>query len=206
MATAEYIVGRKTYRRPQAVCFAESEPFEVDDATYGKMYVPDGTEFRDFLILSDHNRKGIDMGVKRIGKQERTINGRMRSYWVADKLTISLSWDMLPSRGWVTGKPIGSDGKSTLPPDAYRDKLTADGGAGGNELLEWYKGHTGSFWVLLAYDRYPLMDVGDGPFEQLHRYNEKVEMFLTDECSYSVERRGATNTDFWNMSLKLEEA
>ena len=50
----------------------------------------------------------------------------------------------------------------------YSDRFTVDGGAGGNELLEWYKGHPGSFWVLLAYDRYPVA----GDFSSLHRYNE----------------------------------
>jgi hypothetical protein len=72
MATSEYMVGRKTYQRPQAICFAETEPIEE-----GGMYVPEGTEFLDFLILSDHNRGPIDMGVTRIGNRKRTINGRI---------------------------------------------------------------------------------------------------------------------------------
>lgn len=206
MTTSTYIVGRKKYQRPQALCFCETEPFEESG-----MYVPDGTEFSNFIILSDHNRGAINLGVQRIGKRERTINGRMRSYWVADKLTLSTSWDMLPSRGWkgsvlAGGVPINSDGTSTLNPSQYSDQFTADGGAGGNELLEWYKGHTGSFWVLLAYDRYPLMANEVDPFAQMGRYNEKVEMFLTDDFSYDVVKRGGSTTDFWNIDLKLEEA
>ena len=195
MATEEYIVGRKTYQRPQALCFAETEPI-----WNGTAYVPEGDEFSDFLILSDHNRGGIDMSVKRIGKRDRTINGRMRSYHKADKLEISTSWDNLPSRGWRTGKPI--DGTTGINLADYSDRFTVDGGAGGNELLEWYKGHPGSFWVLLAYDRYPVA----GDFSSLHRYNEVVEMFLTDEFSYQVVKRGGSNMDFWNINLKLEEA
>jgi hypothetical protein len=199
MATNEYMIGRKTYQRPQAICFAETEPIEE-----GGMYVPEGTEFLDFLILSDHNRGPIDMGVTRIGNRKRTINGRMRSYHTADKLTISTSWDKLPSRGWPVGHNIGQDAGINLGVNLaeYSDRFTVDGGAGGNEILEWYKGHTGSFWVLLAYDRYPVA----GDFTSLHKYNEKVEMFLTDDFSYQVVQRGGSNMDFWNIDLKLEEA
>ena len=146
MATEEYMVGRKTYQRPQAICFAETEP--IWD---GNMYLPEGAEFQDFIILSDHNRGPINMSVKRIGKRDRTINGRMRSYHKADKLEISTSWDNLPSRGWRTGKPINEDAEANERTDPlqgrgvnlanYSDRFTVDGGAGGNELLEWYKGH-----------------------------------------------------------------
>lgn len=205
MATNEYMVGRKTYQRPQAICFADSEPFEES----GK-YVPEGTEFSNFLILSDHNRGPIDMGVTRIGTRKRTINGRMRSYHTADKLTLSTSWDMLPSRGWPIGHNIGTNGVNLAD---YSDRFTVDGGAGGNEILEWYKGHTGSFWVLLAYDRYPIMANDITTFSKMWQYNEKVEMFLTDDFSYQVVKRGTGNQatgspgmDFWNIDLKLEEA
>jgi len=199
MATSEYMVGRKTYQRPQAICFSETEP--VEDSG---MYVPEGTEFLDFIILSDHNRGPIDMGVTRIGNRKRTINGRMRSYHTADKLTISTSWDKLPSRGWPVGHNIGQNAGINLGVNLaeYSDRFTVDGGAGGNEILEWYKGHTGSFWVLLAYDRYPVA----GDFTSLRKYNEKVEMFLTDDFSYRVVQRGGSNMDFWDIDLKLEEA
>jgi hypothetical protein len=80
-------------------------------------------------------------------------------------------------------------------------------------LLEWYKGHVGSFWVLLAYDRYPLMGNDINAYAKMWQYNEKVEMFLTDDFNYDVVKRGAGNSatsratmDFWNIDLKLEEA
>lgn len=198
MATGEYIVGRKVYRRPQALCFSEEEPIET---TYGgeTVLIPQGDEFLNFIILSDHNRSPLNMGVSRIGKRERGINARMRAYWIADKLTISTSWKMLPSRGWPAAAQI--DGTTGINLANYSDKFTADGGAGGNELLEWHKGHTGSFWVLLAYDRYPVA----GDFTSLGRYNEVVEMFI-DDFSYDVIHRGGTNLDFWDIDIKLEEA
>jgi hypothetical protein len=122
----------------------------------------------------------------------------MRAYWIADKLNISTSWEMLPSRGWPTTPEINPTTGINLA--NYSDKFTADGGAGGNELLQWYKGHQDSFWVYLAYDRYPTM----GAFDKLAQYNEVVEMFFSD-FSYDVVRRGGTNMDLWNVDLKLEE-
>jgi hypothetical protein len=199
MATEAYFVGRKVYQRPQALCFADNPGTLVNDK-----YVPDGSEFSNFIILSDHNRGQLSMGIDRIETRKRTINGRMRSYWIADKLTISTQWQDLPSRGWATGNPIdGATGKVNFEalPKGYRDQFTADGGAGGNELLEWYRGHKGSFWVYLAYDRYPSV----GAYDKLGEYNEVIEMFLA-EFSYDVVKRGGTNMDLWNVDLKLEEA
>ena len=203
MATDTYIINRKKYRRPQALCLADNPGTIIND-----MIVPNGTEFSNFIILSDHGRSSINMAPSRIETRKRAINGRMRAYWTADKLTISTSWEMLPSRGWVyTGVP-GSElpidpisGMSTLLSGEYANMLTADGGAGGNELLEWYRGHKGSFWAYLAYDRYPVA----GAYDKLGEYNEVVEVFFSD-FSYDVAKRGATNTDLWNIDLKLEEA
>ena len=53
-----------------------------------------------FLILSDHNRGELQFSPIRIEQRQRTVNGRMRSYHIAAKLTISTSWDMLPSRSF----------------------------------------------------------------------------------------------------------
>jgi len=70
MASANYMAGRKTYARPQALLFSENPGTIVD----GK-YVPDGNETstsgstnEDFIILSDHNRGSLDFGVQRIEK------------------------------------------------------------------------------------------------------------------------------------------
>ena len=104
MTTSGYIYGsggvggRKKYRRPQAMMWSDLPP-----VTSNGFLVPDGFEVNaatpgdDFLVLSDHNRKDISFKPERIEKRERMINGRMRSYHIADKMTISTSWDMLPS-------------------------------------------------------------------------------------------------------------
>lgn len=171
----------------------------------------------EFLILSDHNRKEISFKPERIEKRERTVNGRMRSYHIADKMTISTSWDMLPSRAFsvnpqlnvATGLPtatVNFDGMrnsgGTITYDADR-KYTVDGGAGGNELLDWYQNHTGSFYVFLAYDKKGNF-AESGQYGHLAEYNEVIEMFITS-FDYTVVKRGGSNFDFWNVSVTLEE-
>ena len=168
----------------------------------------------EFLIISDHNRKDISFKPERIEKRERTVNGRMRSYHIADKMTISTSWDMLPSRAFSNSPNFQvSNGASTtasrtttrngetfsVVPTMY----TVDGGAGGNELLDWYQNHTGSFYVFLAYDKKGNF-AESGQYGHLAEYNEVIEMFITS-FDYTVVKRGGSNFDFWNVSVTLEE-
>lgn len=237
MATSQYMSGRKKYARPQAMLWSEN-PGVLSNG----VYVPQGyevgydEELQDdsrlvdqFIILSDDNRGEIEFKPTRIEKRERMINGRMRSFHIADKLTIDVSWNMLPSRSYavspefsVTGQASGlavsvdHDNNTNTPsiPVApsgspfYRDlQYTTDGGAGGVELLDWYENHTGPFWVYLAYDKYSNFTGNseeDNRLNKLQQYNEIVQMYISD-FSYSVVKRGGTNYDFWNISVSLEE-
>lgn len=223
-----YLLGRFKYQRPQAILFANNPGSIVDG-----YYVPNGievnaktpanaipTDLNQFMILSDDNRGEISFQNERIGKQERTINGRMRSYFIADKLSISLSWTNLPSRSFArkpnfaaeAGVTAEFEGETVSVPQGksvYSGnnlfEYTTDGGAGGAELLDWYNKNTGSFWVYLAYDNYPNFGNEEESYNNLNRYNEIVEVFFSD-FSYSVVKRGGTNFDLWNISMKLEEA
>lgn len=188
-----YLTGRQPYRRPEALLFADSPP-TVDANGF---YVPYGVEGVNFIVVSDHNRKPIDFKTQRIEKRERTVNGRMRSYHVADKMTISTSWDNLPSRAFGTDPAFNtSTGATSAKP------WTVDGGAGGGELLEWYENHTGSFWVFLAYDKHNNFSTSE--YSHMNQYNQVIEMFISD-FSYTVNKRGAATYDLWNVSLSLEE-
>jgi hypothetical protein len=220
MATNAYMAGRKKYQRPQGILFADNEGIKVDG-----FHIPEGDEigslgasvdgYGEFLILSDNNRSPIDFKTTRIEKRERMINGRMRSYHTADKLTLTVSWDMLPSRAFDTYAGFDANGNPNMAiiPEIRTNPLefTTDGGAGGVELLDWYKNHSGSFWVYLAYDKYTnFKDVFetvnvDERFNNTNKYNEVIEMFFSD-FSYSVQKRSGLNFDFWNVSLTLEEA
>jgi hypothetical protein len=214
-----YMAGRKKYGRPQAMLWSENS-----GTLSNGLYIPNGYEIgadpgtqvedeslNQFLILSDDNRSEITMDQDRIEKRERMINGRMRSYHVADKLKISTSWNMLPSRAYALAPEFNaSNGSSTYngsygKPTGADAQYTSDGGAGGVEMLDWYENHKGSFWVYLAYDKYTNFGKEDAAYGHLAQYNQVIEMFFSS-FQYTVVKRGNSNYDFWNVSVTLEEA
>jgi hypothetical protein len=212
MASANYMSGRKKYQRPQAMMWSDNSGTLVDG-----LYVPNGLEvgsntgsetnedlFDQFLILSDDNRSPLDFKPTRIENRKRMVNGRMRSYHIADKLTLSTSWDMLPSRSYYLRPNFSQEtGKS----EYYNNRdleYTTDGGAGGVDILNWYENHKGSFWVYLAYDKHSVFGNNDFAYTHLTQYNQLIEMYISD-LSYSVVKRGGSNHDFWNISVTLEE-
>ena len=196
MAELDYIIGRKAYARPQAMLLSNNPGY-----ISGGKRIPDGKEFLDFIILSDDNRSPISFQTNRLERRERTINGRMRSYHIADKLSISTSWKALPSRASSAEPVIDQESGQTFigPNDlAY----TADNGAGGVDLLNWYENHQGSFWVFLAYDK--LTNFSSDRYNKMGQYNEIIEVFFED-FQYDVVNRGRGTHDFWDISLSLEE-
>lgn len=222
MATRGYIEGRKRYERPQGIIWSNN----AGTISEG-LYVPQGAEIganptgiqagelNQFLILSDHNRGEINISQKRIEERKRTINGRMRSYHIADKLNLSWNWTNLPSRAYSDFANFNSGGESPLLPKAptrntegtiYESgkEYTADGGAGGVEILEWYENHKGSFWMFLAYDKYTNFPDDNDRFTHLNKYNQIIEVYFSD-FNYSVTKRGGGNHDLWNISVSLEE-
>lgn len=200
-----YFDGRQKYSRPQGMMWTETD--DIYDALAEPATIADQSKV---LILSDHNRSPISVDKLRIETRDRMINGRMRSYHVADKMTISVSWEMLPSRAFAgdpqfslsTGIPQNALSNPLTNPDEFQ--YTVDGGAGGVEILDWYENHTGPFWVYLAYDKYNNFDAEANPYAYLNVYNEGVEMYIAD-FSYSIEKRGANNFDYYNVSVTLEE-
>ncbi len=233
MVDLTYMQNRRKYNRPQGLLFAN----DPGTAT-GGTYVPDGSEFGvisggiwqspDFLITTDDNRKDIGMSFERIEQRKRTVNGRTRSIHIADKLKLSVSWDMIPSRAFDLPQTSaydqglsderGTETPITGTPDHWANhnhswghanpvrsaRYTTDGGAGGGDLLQWYEDHPGNFWVFLAYDKFHRYSGNEDEWENLRKYNERVEMYFSD-FSYNVVKRGQ-HFDFWNVSLSLEEA
>jgi hypothetical protein len=210
MATLNYLAGRKKYGRPQALLFADT-PGTLIQSANGMTHVPDGIEINAvpdanqnerFLILSDHNRGPIDIKNNRLEQKERTINGKMRSFYIADKNTFSVSWQNLPSRSFSN---LANFNNSTGAKDAGLDNYTVDGGAGGNELLDWYLNHKGSFYLFVAYDNYIKLKDQNNTYNRLGEYQEVIEVLFSD-FSYSVNKRGYSKHDLWDISLSLEEA
>ena len=116
MATKDYLQGRQKWARPQAMLWADGPGTLIDG-----LWVPTGYERTSslltiteddisndgFLIISDHNRSDISVNEQRIEQRRRMINGRMRSYHNSDKMVISTSWSMLPSRAFASKPSIG---------------------------------------------------------------------------------------------------
>jgi len=218
MATNSYMTNRKKFLRPQAMLWSNNPGVLVDG-----LYLPDGYEvgtnpedisdpslLDQFLVLSDHGRGALDFKPQRLEKRERMINGRMRSYHIADKLTLSTSWDMLPSRSYSAFPDFDPQtGKSALAGQYGRanqldQEFTVDGGAGGVDIINWYENHEGSFWVYLAYDRHDNFAGQESEYNRLAQYNEIVEMYISD-ISYTVQSRSGNLADLWNISVSLEE-
>lgn len=201
-----YMQSRKKYNRPSGMLWSENSGTLING-----LYIPYGLEIGanagditdpevidQFLILTDDNRSPLSFSDERIEKRERMINGRMRSYHTADKMKLDTSWSMIPSRSHAD-----IPGFAQATGLSSHTSYTTDGGAGGADMLEWYDGHKGSFWVFLAYDRKGIFKGTETPYDHLSQYNQIVEMFISS-FTYSVEKRGA-NFDYWNVSLTLEE-
>jgi len=192
VANSLYMAGRSAYSRPQAVVWADEY-----ETSSGK-YVPSGSEFNDFIILSDHNRSEISIQKERIENKRRMINGTMRSYHIADKKRFSWSWSMFPSRAFSNSPTFSASGRLTNNVEDY----VVDLAAGGVDIINWYENHQGPFYMLLAYDKYNEFSVN--PYSHLNEYNEVVKVFFSG-CESSIVKRGGTNHDFWDISVSLEE-
>jgi hypothetical protein len=219
---------RQRWKRPQGMLWSDTPGTLVYidplDTALGSVYVPSGVEAYanligltaeetadQFLILSDHNRGEINITNQRIEKKQRMINGSMRSFHIADKLTISTSWSMLPSR--QASIRANWDPDSGVAPIPVSDAYTADFGAGGAEMLRWYQDHTGPFWVFLSYDKYINFGTGTGAHAHLNEYNQIVQMYISS-FDYSIVKRGGPSSisgnenfgyDMWNINVTLEE-
>ena len=205
MASVDYIRGRWALdglrMRPQAILWSDNfGSISTGGASAQfQLAVPDGVEGEDFIILSDDNRSELSFNKERIENRQRMVNGTMRSYHVADKLSISWSWDMLPSRSFNKDPLFNGVGKPSAPELA---QYTSDNGSGGVEILDWYENHKGPFWMFLAYDKYN--EFSSNKYSYLAQYNQLVQVYFSS-FDYTVVKRGGTNFDFWNISLTLEE-
>lgn len=87
--------------------------------------------------LTEHNRSELSVNFERIGKTERMANARKRGWFVADKRSWDVSWEMVP----------------------HTSAYTVDGFWGGEDISDFYKNTPTEFWL---YVRLP-----DGTEEQV---------------------------------------
>lgn len=91
--------------------------------------------------LSDHNRSEISVNFERIEERRRMANGRLRTYFTANKETWSWSWDMLPGNS----------------------SNTVDGKMGADALEAFYLSNNGPFTFTITQRPYRSGDLGYNP-------------------------------------------
>jgi hypothetical protein len=191
--------GRASYlkggTRPQAMLWSDN-PGTLEDG----YYVPQGDEGTDFIIVSDHNRSEINFSNERIETRQRMVNGGMRSYWIADKLKISSSWNRLPSRPFDEKMLFLENGQ---PAYSGYQSYTVDGAAGGVDMLSWYETHPGSFYLFLSYDKYRVNGIEN--YNRLQTYSQVIKVYFS-AFDYNVEKRSGGGFDFWTVNVSMEEA
>lgn len=175
----------KKWLRPSLIILCENEPIAGTGGDAGKWDL--GT---NHIYLTDDGRSPVSISPQRIEYKQRMINGRMRSYYVADKNTFSTSWENLPSR---KTRPTPAS------PDGLTNNITSDGFGAGQDIKNWYESHSGDFWMMLVYDADST--VGSATHtNQVELYNVFFESF-----NYEIVKRGQHN-DLWSVSISLVEA
>lgn len=183
--------------RPQAMLWSDN-PGTLDNG----FYVPQGIEGQNFIIVSDHNRSEISFNQERIENRQRMVNGGMRSYWIADKLRASCTWQRLPSRPFDQNIIFDENGNIDDSVPSYIS-YTVDNAAGGMDMLSWYESTPGSFYLFLSYDKYRVNGLEN--YDRLKTYAQVIKVYFS-QFEYSVEKRSTGNFDFWNISVTMEEA
>ena len=148
------------------------------------IYLPVGSilYFNTTLKISEHNRQPVSISKNRIEKQLRMSNGTLRKFYVADKESINVSWNNLPSFS----------------------TYTVDGGYGALDIKSFYDGTASkasgalsgrsSFDVTISYGG-----------------TTKTMEMMFSSFSLEINGRnvkqatGDTPQEFWNVSLTLEE-
>lgn len=131
------------------------------------------------VALSEHNRAPMSIGYNRIEKTQRMANGSLRKYFVADKKTLSVSWEQLPSYS----------------------NYTVDGGYGALDIKTFYEGISGksSFPVTISYSTKTgtTTEVLTMIFTSFSCEVTKRNIRSSSSDVYPQE--------FWSVSLSLEE-
>lgn len=141
------------------------------------LYFDTGTDLVNptWTKLTEHNRQPASIQINRIEKTQRTSNGTMRKFFIADKKSISVSWNMIPTYS----------------------TMTVDGGYGAQDIQAFYnstKGQ-GSFKIKISYSptREETMEVifSSCSFDVIKR---NVKAKSTDVAQ-----------EFWDVSISLEQ-
>ena len=127
--------------------------------------------------LTEHNRNPVSLDPVRLEQVERMANGTMRKIFIADKMSISVSWTMVPSYS----------------------TMTVDSGYGAAELQAFYlaKG-TGTFKVKISYNG------SNSSRDQIKTMHFTSASFSINKRNV---RNNVSDIgqEFWDASISLEE-
>jgi hypothetical protein len=125
--------------------------------------------------LTEHNRSSFTMDNNRIEQVQRTSNGTLRKFFIADKKTFSVSWDMLPS---------------------YRN-LTVDGAWGAEDIRTFYDTVLGQGVFKIK------INLAESTSAGVVTNKTKEYDVAFQSCSFTVLKRGLQ--PHWSVSITLEE-
>jgi hypothetical protein len=133
-----------------------------------------------FRRLTEHNRQPLSINTERIESSQRMANGTLRKYFIADKLILDVSWEMIPS---------------------FRNE-TVDGGWGAEDIKNFYESSAGrgAFRVKINPTVFAtsLVEESDGALSDDYTYT----MVFTS-CDFTVLKRGLQT--FWSVNISLEQ-
>ena len=131
-----------------------------------------------FRRVTEHNRTPLSINTNRIEQSTRMANGTTRKFFIADKLNVSVSWDMLPS---------------------FRNE-TVDGAWGAEDLKNFYESAAGrgEFRIKLNPTVFSPTLITDGALSDDYTYP-----VLFTSCDFTLVKRGIQ--PFWSVDISMEQ-
>jgi len=159
---------------------APGNTYDSHTAAKNGLATSDKTTATKFRRVTEHNRDPISISTNRIENVQRMSNGTLRKYFIADKLNLSISWEMIPS---------------------FRNE-TVDGGWGAEDLKTFYESAAGqgAFLIKLNPTVFPvdMIEESSGLLANKYTYN----MMFTS-CDFTVIKRGIQ--PFWSVNISMEQ-
>ena len=156
---------------------APGNKYDATTANRNGLAIGNKTNLR-FRRVTEHNRSPLSFNVERIDKFTRMANGAARKYFIADKLNISASWEMIPS---------------------FRNQ-TVDGGWGAEDLKNFYESAAGrgAFSIKLNPTVFStdLVEQSGGALVDDYTYS-----VMFSSADFTLIKRGLQ--PFWSVNISL---
>jgi hypothetical protein len=158
---------------------APGNTYTASTATTNGLSLSSANSLR-FRRLTEHNRLPLSLNTERIESSQRMANGALRKYFIADKLNLNVSWEMIPS---------------------FRNE-TVDGAWGAEDIKNFYESAAGRgpFRIKINPTVFStsLVEQSDGALADDYTYT----MAFTS-CDFSIIKRGLQ--PFWSVNISLEQ-